>query len=45
MAFDAEMLEFNVKNLINSDHSESVNWNATLNTSKEDKEMAWIQYL
>ena len=44
-AFDAEMLEFNVKNLVNSVHNESVIWNVTFSTCEEDKEMIWIQYL
>ena len=36
-----EAIEFNVENLINVVHNESVIWNATLNASEEDKEIAW----
>ena len=40
-ASDMETIEFNVENLINTVHNEAVIWNATLNTSEEEKEIAW----
>ena len=36
-----EAIKFNVQNLINVVHNEPVIWNATLNASEEDEEIAW----
>jgi len=41
MAFDAQTLEFNVEDLVNSVPNESVIWNAPNKIKRT--EMAWIQ--
>jgi len=41
MASDVETIEFNVESLINTVHNKAVIWNATLNTSEEEKEIVW----